>query len=208
MQQKHPKLQFEQAEVIQLQARFCDGPFSLCFACPLQANQVVPPKRWTSLHMGSWYLYIILCSIWIWSSPTPPVSILIFESLVSLNVSFGKGPYVWFYLEMYLGSTKCLQPLVTSEWSSDKTSHYLPALWYALWHVEGPKIVANLQRTNSHVPKIRIPKPLWWNMQNTKIIHLLVFVVSPQFWAIHLAGLFWGLAVRQLHRTPTPCTGR
>lgn len=107
MQQKHPKPQFEQAEVIQLQARFCDGTFSLCFACPLQANQVVPPKRWTSLHMGSWYLYIILCCIWIWSSPTPPVSILIFESLASLNVSFGKGPYVWFYLEMYLGSTKC-----------------------------------------------------------------------------------------------------
>lgn len=86
--------------------------------------------------------------------------------------------------------TKCLQLLVTSEWSSDKTSHYLPALWYALWHVEGPKIVANLQRTTGHVPKIRIPKALWWNMQNTKIIHLLVFVVAspilsnPSCWLV------------------------
>ena len=44
MQQKHPKPQFEQAEVIQLQARFCDRPFSLCFACPLQANPGCPTQ--------------------------------------------------------------------------------------------------------------------------------------------------------------------
>lgn len=41
MQQKYPKPQFEQAEVIQLQARFCDGPFSLSpFALHVPCKQI------------------------------------------------------------------------------------------------------------------------------------------------------------------------
>ena len=174
--------------MIQLQARFCDplSPFALHVPC--KQHQVVPPKRWTSLHMGSWYLYIILYSCF---------SKCEFPERTFRLVLLGNAP--WEYL-MFTTS---------SEWSSDKTSHCLPALCHALWHVEGPKIVANLQRTNGRVLKIRIPKPLWWKMQNTtNIIHLLVFVAGPQFWAIHLAGWFCGLAVAQLHRTLTPCMGK